>query len=255
MAVVEYDGTAYHGFQVQSAQLCDQASTGSVQQQSVLPTIQGEIERALASVTQECIRIAGAGRTDTGVHARGQVISFRTGWGRSLEELHRAVNARLAKDIVLRSLEEAPPEFHARFSARSRRYRYSILNTAWRSPLMRWYTYHVRRPLDERLMDRACAYLVGSHDFAAFGQPTRGSSTVRRVLDAHCWREGDLVAVEVEANGFLRRMMRSVVGTLLEVGSGRMTLQGFQEVLESRDRAQAAGSVPAHGLCLIQVKY
>jgi len=99
MAVVEYDGTAYHGFQVQSAQLCDQASTGSVQQQPALPTIQGEIERALASVTQECIRIAGAGRTDAGVHALGQVISFRTGWGRSLEELHRAVNARLAKDI------------------------------------------------------------------------------------------------------------------------------------------------------------
>jgi tRNA pseudouridine38-40 synthase len=238
-AVIEYDGTRYAGFQLQPD----------------LPTIQGELERALAEVTQEKSKVVGAGRTDAGVHARGQVIHFLTGWKRSVEELHRAFNAVLSPDIAIRELSVARSDFHARFSAVTREYRYDILNQEVRSPLEARYAYHHEQPLDAHPMAEAVAYLVGSHDFASFGLPTQGDSTVREMTEASCTKEGHHIFVDLEANGFLRHMVRAIVGTLLLVGRGILTSADVKEILEARDRGQAGPAAPAHGLCLVRVNY
>jgi len=238
-AVVEYDGTRYAGFQYQPD----------------LPTVQNELERVLAEVTQEQQRVVGSGRTDAGVHARGQVIHFITSWRRSLEELHRAFNALLPPDVAVTQMAVAPDDFHARFSASSREYRYVILNQKIRSPLERYYAYHCDEPLNEEGMGEALKHLVGSHDFASFGQPTQGDVTVRHVLRATCVREGSHIYLDITANAFLRRMVRTVVGTLLLVGSGALQPSDVKRILEVRDRSEAGPPAPAHGLCLMRVNY
>jgi len=238
-AVVEYDGTRYAGFQRQKNEI----------------TIQEEIERALTSVTQEQTKIVGAGRTDAGVHATGQVISFSTGWKRSLWELQRALNALLPFDIAIRELSEVPVDFHARKSALSRRYRYTIFNRPVRSPLSRLYAYHWVGELDLEAMKEALGCLIGLHDFASFGRARPGGSTMREMLEVDCDREGDHIYIDLVANAFLKRMVRTIVGTLLLVGRGELSPQGFKEVLEAKDRSQAGGLLPAHGLCLTKVSY
>jgi len=238
-AVVEYDGTRYAGFQRQKREI----------------TIQGEIERALASVTQEQTKIVGAGRTDAGVHATGQVISFPTGWKRSLSELQRALNALLPFDIAILELSELPLDFHARKSALSRRYRYTIFNRPVRSPLSRLYAYHWVGELDLEAMKGALGFLIGVHDFASFGRARAGGSTMRQVLEVDCRREGDYIHIDLEANAFLKRMVRTIVGTVLLVGRGEVSPQGFKEVLAAKDRSRARDLLPAHGLCLTRVSY
>ncbi|MFQ6057753.1 MAG: tRNA pseudouridine(38-40) synthase TruA [Anaerolineae bacterium] len=239
-AVVEYDGTAYHGFQVQPGRR----------------TIQGELERALASVTQEEIRVVGAGRTDAGVHALGQVISFTTGWDRPLAELQRALNAVLPRDIAVREIAEAPPGFHARYSAVSRQYRYTVLNRPVRSPLAERFAYHFATSLAVEPMAEACSHLVGRHDFASFGRAMReDGSTERTVHRAQCWREDDHVYVDIVADAFLRRMVRRIVGGLLEVGTGRLSSDEFREILLARDPSLIKTTAPPRGLCLIRVNY
>ena len=238
-AVVEYDGTRYAGFQRQKREI----------------TIQEEIEKALASVTQEQTKIVGAGRTDAGVHATGQVISFSTGWKRSLSELQRALNALLPFDIAILELSELPLDFHARKSALSRRYRYAIFNRPVRSPLSRLYAYHWVGELDLEAMKGALGFLIGVHDFASFGRARAGGSTMRQVLEVDCRREGDYIHIDLEANAFLKRMVRTIVGTLLLVGRGEVSPQGFKEVLAAKDRSRVRDLLPAHGLCLTRVSY
>lgn len=249
-AVVAYDGTDYHGFQIQADR----------------PTIQGELERALQRITQEPVRVAGAGRTDAGVHAYGQVASFRTGWPHGSEALQRAVNAVLPWDIALRDVTVADDRFHARFSASSRMYVYNVYHSQVRSPLARRFAQHVMQPLDLAAMNAAAAHLVGEQDLAAFGQPPQGEVTVRRVFRAN-WQEGraalchveisteQLLQFEIEANAFLRGMVRRIVGTLLAVGTGFLTVKGFAEVLASREISRAGAPAAACGLCLWQVRY
>jgi tRNA pseudouridine38-40 synthase len=237
--IVEYDGTRYAGFQEQPNQ----------------PTIQGEMERALAEVTQQKTKIVGAGRTDAGVHARGQVAHFLTGRRRSLKQLHRAFNALLPHDIAIREMTLAELGFHARFSAVSREYRYTILNQAVRSPLEERYTYHSAQPLDVAAMEKALTCLIGTHDFASFGQPTQGDNTVREVMHASCREEGTHVYIDLTANAFLRRMVRSIVGTLLLVGKGKLSPLDAERVLQAKDRSLAGAPAPAHGLCLVRVNY
>jgi tRNA pseudouridine38-40 synthase len=239
LAVVEYDGTEYRGFQIQRSGR----------------TIQGEMERALAQVTQRRTRIVGAGRTDAGVHARGQVIHFTAVWRHSLSDLQRALNAVVASDIVITQLQEATPGFHARYSARSREYVYTIHNGAVRSPLVSRYAYHYSRPLDAEAMDRALGCLVGTHDFLPFGWPPRGDNTVRTILQARCRRTGDFVYVDIEADAFLRRMVRRIVGNLLLVGTGELSAEGFAGLLALRDRRTPAVEAAAQGLCLTTVNY
>jgi len=251
-AVVSYDGTDYAGFQ----------------RQADVPTVQETLERALATVTQEPTTILAAGRTDAGVHAVGQVVAFDTGWRHSTEELQRAMNAVLPSDIAVRELEEADADFHPRFDARRRCYRYRVFNEAMRWPLARRYSLHMPYCLDVSAMEEASRILVGEHDFATFGQPPQGDVTVRRVFRAGWDREpgrrgpfsgglerGSFLRFDIEANAFLYRMVRSIVGTLLDVGQGRMTVRAFSDAFTSRERSRAGKTAGPHGLCLMRVTY
>ncbi len=238
-AIVEYDGTRYAGFQRQAKAL----------------TVQGEIEAVLRRLTQENVRILAAGRTDAGVHALGQVIAFDTNWSHSLQELHQGMNALLPEDIAVRRLDEAPAGFHPRFDALSRLYRYQVWNHPIRSPLRCRYACHVPQALDLEAMTEATRLLVGVHDFATFGTPTQGESTVREVYRIEWHREGSLVWMDIEANGFLRTMVRCIVGTALQVGLGSMSGEEFARRFASRDRSQTSPPAPAQGLCLVAVRY
>lgn len=242
-AVIAYDGTDYGGFQ----------------RQANAPTVQGALETALARVTQEAITVLAAGRTDAGVHARGQVIAFDTVWRHELSDLRRALNAVLPADISVQEVEEAAPDFHPRYDAHSRHYRYTLYNAPVRWPLGRRYSLHVAAPLDVAAMQRAAQSLVGEHDFATFGRPPQGAVgtgvTVRRVLVAEWRGEPSHLTFDIEANAFLYRMVRSIVGTLLQVGRGKMSVEKFVAVLASCDRSRAGPTAPPHGLCLVEVKY
>ena len=242
-AVVAYDGTNYGGFQ----------------RQVNAPTVQAALEAALAQVAQETATVLAAGRTDAGVHAAGQVIAFDTAWRHSLGDLQRALNAVLPVDIAVLKVGEAVPDFHPRYDARSRHYRYSLYNAPVRCPLNRRHSLHVAAPLDVELMQRAAECLVGEHDFATFGRPPQGwrrsSVTVRQVLLAEWNRESTRLAFDIEANAFLYHMVRSIVGTLLQVGQGRMSLEEFVAALVACDRRLAGPTAPPHGLCLVEVRY
>lgn len=239
-ALVEYDGTEYHGFQL----LTDR------------PSVQGALEQVLQRLTGQPTRIRYAGRTDAGVHAEGQVIAADLRWRHSLADLERAWNALLPADIAVRQVARVTDaSFHPRYSARSRVYRYTVWTAPWRSPLHGRYTHHEPRLLDVERMNQAAALLVGSHDFASFGQPTQGDSTVREVLRTDWQRTGWTLHFEIEANAFLRRMVRTIVGTLLETGKGQRSVESVGEVLAAQNRALAAPPAPACGLCLVEVKY
>jgi len=242
-AVVAYDGTDYGGFQ----------------RQVNASTVQEALEAALAQVTQETITVLAAGRTDAGVHAVGQVVAFDTGWRHALSDLHRALNAVLLADIAVLEVEDAAADFHPRYDARSRCYRYSFYNAPVRWPLNRRYSLHVAVPLDVAAMQRAAQYLVGEHDFATFGRSPQASKqsgvTVRRVLKAGWSKTSAWLTFDIEANAFLYRMVRSIVGTLLQVGQGRMSVDEFVAVLAACDRSLAGPTALPHGLCLMEVKY
>ncbi len=238
-ARVEYDGTGFFGFQAQASER----------------TVQGEIERALSTVTGLPSRINGAGRTDRGVHAQGQVIAFETEWNHELADLQRALNAVLAADLAIVEMGWASPEFHPRFSARSRTYRYTLLNRSWRSPMAARTAWLVVRPLDEEGMARASRCLVGRHDFATFGRPPRGENTVRTVFRTEWQVRRPILVFEIEADAFLNRMVRSIVGALVLVGRGQESPESFEGLLRARDRSRIRLLAPAHGLCLMRVDY
>jgi len=218
---------------------------------------------ALARIGQsERIRILAAGRTDTGVHATGQVIAFELpGWRHGPTALQQALNATLPMDIAVWALEETHAGFHPRFDARSRTYRYVILSAPVRSPLARRQAWFVREALDLAAMCKASEVLIGQHDFSTFGTAPQGENPVRIVYRAEwmtCPEEnegGMFYAFTIEANAFLYRMVRSLVGALREVGAGRMGIECFRERFAARDRALAAATAPAHGLTLIAVTY
>lgn len=237
---MEYDGTDYFGFQRQIASQ---------------PTIQGELESALNRIASEPVPVTGAGRTDSGVHARGQVISFELTWRHGTRTLQRAINANLPVDIAIRSLEVAHPDFHPRYDARRRAYEYHLYNAAVRSPLRDRGSWHVRRPLDVDKMNRAADHLLGVHDFATFGQPPQGTNSVRELFRAAWERQDPLLVFHIEGNAFLYRMVRSIVGSLRFVGDGQWTVEEFQEAFEARERGQAAPTAPACGLYLVSVAY
>jgi len=238
-ATVAYDGTDFAGFQHQVGQR----------------TVQDALESALKTITQESIRLVAAGRTDSGVHALGQVVAFRTHWQHSLSDLTRAWNAVLPGDVVALALQEAEDGFHPRFDARSRWYRYSIWNQGVRNPLVRRTTMWVCQALDMESMVQATSSLVGEHDFATFGSPPQGSNTVRHVLRATWTREESMAYLDIEANAFLYRMARSIVGTVLQVGAGALSVAQFGSAFLAADRNLAGPTAPANGLCLMAVYY
>ncbi len=238
-ATVAYDGTDFLGYQ----------------RQAVGRTVQGVLEEALERVTGERIGVLAAGRTDAGVHATGQVIAFDTEWRHSVSDLQRAMNANLPEDTAVRQMAQTAADFHPRYDARSRRYRYTVYNAPVRSPLARRTSLHLRGELDLEGMETATAVIAGEHDFSAFGRPPQGEVTVRRVLQASWTADIPWLFFEIEANAFLFRMVRSIVGTLLEIGQGRLLPEQFETILASRDRSLAGQTAPAHGLCLMQVHY
>ncbi len=237
LAILEYDGTDFAGFQVQKRGR----------------TVQGELEQALEKITGEKVRIVGGGRTDSGVHALGQGAHFDTNWDRPVATLLRALNAVLPRDMAVRSLAMVDKDFSARYSAKSRAYRYTILNQPIRSPLLERYALLVTEALDVDAMNSAAQLLTGQHDFGAFGTPPHGENTVREMYQSRVRRDGKIVSLDLEANAFLYRMVRRIVGTLLPVGQGRMTIEEFREVLARQRRA--GQSAPPQGLCLVAVKY
>lgn len=238
-AVVEYDGAQYFGFQIQRN----------------TPTIQGELEAALLRIAGTPIRIVGGGRTDTGVHAAGQVISFRVSWKHPLEDLLRAMNAHLPQDIAVKEIAAAPDGFHARFSAAGRRYRYSLFGSRIRSPLLERFAWRVDAEPDLECLNGASSLLVGEKDFGAFGDAPSGDNTVRCIRSAVWRRQDRLLVWDIEANAFLRRMVRTLVGTMVSVAAGRMALEGMRQLLSTPDRSLVAPPAPAAGLCLMEVLY
>jgi len=237
---LEYEGTRYKGWQRQSRDL----------------SIQQVIEEALETITVERVPVAGSGRTDSGVHARGQTASFRSVTSLPPERLRRALNAVLPEDIAVLSVEMAPDGFHARFTAHRKTYRYEILNCRQRRVFGRGTHHRESRALDVEAMRDAAGRLVGRHDFAAFTcSGSEPGSTVRVIHELDVRRDGEIVLVEVVGNGFLYKMVRSIVGTLLEVGRGERAAVDVDAILASRDRTRAGPSAPARGLTLISVDY
>ncbi|MBM4275421.1 MAG: tRNA pseudouridine(38-40) synthase TruA [Deltaproteobacteria bacterium] len=239
--LLEYDGTRYHGWQRQKNAL----------------TIQEVLEAALGKLTGEAVKVLGSGRTDAGVHARGQVANFRTSVTIPLKAFHEGLNSMLPYDIAVLEAAEAPPDFHARKSARSKTYEYRILNRSTRSPLYHNYAWRVEDSLDLEAMEQAARALMGQHDFTAFQASGSGiKNPVREVLGSKWRREPeDWLVYTVTANGFLRGMARSLVGTMVETGRGKFPPGHLQQVLESRERRRAGPTAPAQGLYLVAVEY
>ncbi|MDO8568413.1 MAG: tRNA pseudouridine(38-40) synthase TruA [Dehalococcoidales bacterium] len=239
--VVEYDGTRYFGFQLQAD----------------LPTIQGNIEEALEKLTGEKIRLIAASRTDTGVHARGQVVSFRTKSAHSVPTFVKGLNYYLPADIAVKAAHRVRDQFNVRRHAVSREYRYTILNSETRSPLIAGFSYRVVGHLDIGIMNQACQALIGQHDFASFtsGVDLGLKSTVRRVNQARVSRDGELVIFEIAASSFLPHQVRNTVGALVRVGQGKMSVEEFCSIMGARKPGLAGPTVPAGGLSLMQVNY
>jgi tRNA pseudouridine38-40 synthase len=239
--VVEYDGT----------QLC------GWQRQANGPTVQGHLEAALGKLLAHEAAVVGASRTDAGVHARGQVASFRTARAIPLHGIRRGLNSLLPRQIAVREAAEVPADFHPRFSATSKHYRYTILARPDRSPRWRDRAWHHPEPLSIEAMAAAAAPLLGEHDFAAFRAAGCTAVTTTRRVDAIDLSVPDpeLLVVDVRGNAFLRNMVRILVGTLAEVGAGRRAPGQVAEILDSRDRTRAGITAPAHGLELMEVCY
>ncbi len=239
---VEYDGSSYSGWQIQ--------------QSPRLPTVQEAVQQALGRVADHPVKVYCAGRTDAGVHASGQVIHFDSHAQRPLKAWVKGGNSNLPAGIRLHWAVQVPEDFHARFSALSRRYRYVILNTPVRPALMRNLVTCFQYPLDHELMAQAGRLLLGEHDFSSYrGSYCQSRTAMRRLTRLEVERHGDLVVVDIEANAFLLHMVRNIVGTLFEIGQGKRPPQWAADVLAARDRTQAGDTAPATGLYLVDVGY
>jgi tRNA pseudouridine38-40 synthase len=240
--IIEYNGTNYHGSQSQVN----------------APTVQGEIEKALKKLTGERIRIKIASRTDTGVHARGQVVGFDTKSKLPLKSFIDGLNHYLPEDIAVKKAYRAEADFDVRRRAVSREYRYYIYHSPTRSPLKEGTSWRIGGKLDIAAMQKACEALIGRHDFACFvGSETiaRQKRTVRDVIKAAITRDGEMVIFEIVANSFLPHQVRNMIGSLVKVGQDKMTAAEFKQMVESRTPGLAGPTAPAEGLCLVQVNY
>lgn len=239
-ATVEYDGTDFFGFQKQSS----------------VRTVQGELEYAARSVFGERVPVIGAGRTDAGVHAVGQVISFHAPGPIPTVSLARVLNDQMPADLCIRRCVEADEGFHARRSAAARTYMYTVLCRTEPSAILGRYAWQVFQPLEADAMEEAAQMFVGTRDFASFGMPARvGGTTVRRVYSVGMLRHGDAIRFVIRANAFLRGMVRAIVGTLVEVGLGKRRIVDLPAMIEAYDRRAAGAVAPPQGLCLTRVEY
>lgn len=241
--IVEYEGSAYHGWQIQDNALA----------------IQQVVEEKLNVILREKIKVISSGRTDAGVHALGQVVNFKTEAELSCERIFIGLNGILPDDIAIRSVEDVPHDFDARRSAKSKVYRYVILNRAAPTALERHRCWHLRSPLDIGLMYDAALMLIGEHDFSAFqGSGCTSRHQIRRMLKVSLRKseeDSDKLYFEIEGQAFLKHMVRNIVGTLVKVGKGEIDLIDFAYILESKDRREAGLTAPAQGLFMLEVKY
>lgn len=239
--IVEYDGSGYCGFQLQAS----------------LPTIQDKMEAALERLTGDRARVTSASRTDSGVHARGQVVSFRTGSPLAPGAFISGLNYYLPRDIAVKAAYRVGDSFSVRRQALSREYSYYILNSPTRSPIKAGFSHLVRGELDIKAMNQAAQALIGEHDFASFASSLGPEikSTRRRVYQARVAREGELVVFNIVANSFLPHQVRSTAGALIRVGQGKMTAAEFSSIMEVRKPGLAGPVAPACGLCLIKISY
>ncbi|MGO3733350.1 MAG: tRNA pseudouridine(38-40) synthase TruA [Vagococcus sp.] len=240
-ATIEYDGKRYSGWQ----RLGDSDKT-----------IQGKIENILEQMTDEKIEIIGSGRTDAGTHARGQIANFKTDSEMSLKEMNDFLIYYLPQDIIVKKLEEMPERFHARYNATGKQYSYYVWNTEIPSAFERGYSYHYPKKLDIKKMTEACEKLVGTHDFIGFSALKKSKkSTVKTIQDITITKEGNKLCVTFIGDGFLHKMVRVMMGTILEIGAGKLDISIIDDVFESKVRANAGETVPAQGLFLDEVFY
>jgi tRNA pseudouridine38-40 synthase len=238
---IEYDGTAYHGWQRQTNDR----------------TIQSEIEKALMTMTGDRITLTGSGRTDAGVHAFGQVANFSCNTSLDSGVFQKGLNSLLPEDIVITMCTQVSMKFHARYDVTSKSYHYRILNRHLPAAIFRQYAWHIPKKLELDAMAGSLRYIIGTHDFKAFeGTGSPRANTIRSVIHADLEKmDNGYLVFKIQGNGFLRFMVRNIVGTLLDVGLGKITPDDFNNILLSKDRNLAGVTAPAHGLFLMQVNY
>jgi tRNA pseudouridine38-40 synthase len=238
--VLEYDGTNYHGWQCQPD----------------IITTQGAVQKSIEKILDHPVKIYAAGRTDTGVHALGQVINFYTEKVINIASIMKGLNSILPRDIRVKNAREVDDTFHARYSAKSKSYIYCIVTTRYQSPFNVRYAWHIPYTIDARLMNESIKEIIGVHDFSSFKKKNEiYKRHEREVLRAGAKRRGEFVYVFIEATGFLRYMVRNIVGTLVMVGEGKMSKEGFIAILQSRDRINAGPTAPPQGLFLRKIRY
>jgi tRNA pseudouridine38-40 synthase len=241
--VFEYDGSGFCGWQSQS-----QGER----------TVQGEMEAVLLKIFKKPIKVIASGRTDSGVHAQGQVLSFKAETRMKPLEIQRALNSLLPKDIAVHEAREVKEDFHAQYSVKEKTYRYTVLNRPYRSVFLRDRVYYFPHLLNVSKMRQAAKYLVGRHDFKSFQahDPLRAErQTVRTIKKLVIKKEGDLVFINITADGFLYKMVRNITGTLLSIGLGQLLVGEMPKILKAKNRQAAGDTAPAEGLCLMSVKY
>ena len=240
MLEIAYDGTSYNGWQVQPGK----------------PTVEAEINKALTALLGEEITVIGASRTDSGVHALGNVAVFDTGSSFPVDKIYLALNSRLPADIRIKSSVEVAEDFHPRKVNCVKTYEYKILNSRVADPTKRLYSYHIYYYLDVALMQKGTAYLTGEHDFTSFcSVNTQVKDMVRTIYDLDVIKDGDMITIRVRGNGFLYNMVRIIAGTLIDIGRGKYLPEKVEEILKGRERSLAGPTAPAHGLTLIKIEY
>lgn len=237
---IEYDGKDYHGWQKQPNKL----------------NIQGEIEKAIQTITGEEVELIGSGRTDSGVHAFGQVANFKMESNFPIQKIPIAINSQLKTSIRIKKAQEVEESFHSRYHCHQKTYAYIIDNSEQGTAIYRNYTYHVAQPLNVKAMQQAANFLVGEHDFSSFkSSGTSSKSSVRTIYEAKIFQEQERVIIELTGNGFLYNMVRIISGTLVEIGLGEKRPEEMQEIINSKDRQKAGKTLPASGLFLMKVEY
>ena len=238
--VIEYDGKEFKGWQKQPDRL----------------NIQGEIEKAIQTVTGEEVELIGSGRTDAGVNAINQVANFKTNSLIDIEKIPFALNSQLKKSIRIKLAEEVDEQFHSRYTCKRKTYQYTINNTKHGTAIYRNMQYHFPTWLNEEKMNEAIRFLIGKHDFNSFkASGTSSKSSVRIIYEAKVWREEELIKIRLTGNGFLYNMIRIIAGTLVDVGIEKIKPEEVKQILEAKDRTKAGKTLPARGLCLVNVEY
>ena len=237
---IEYDGKDFNGWQKQPNKL----------------NIQGEIERVIENITGEKVELIASGRTDAGVHAMGQVANFKTHSNIAIDKFPIAINSQVKNSIRIQNAEEVDEKFHSRYNCKRKTYRYVIDNSKYGSAIYRNISYHMSIPLNIEEMKKAIKYFEGEHDFKAFkSSGTSSKSSIRTIYKANIITEGPNIAVDLTGNGFLYNMVRIIVGTLVDVGLGKINAEDIPNIIESKDRTKAGKTLPPQGLMLLRVEY